>query len=374
MTADKLQSPIQFGEELKKRKITRRQALKDAGLLGLGLAVGGVPTALRAAGGELTVVAWGGETQEIQREVMFKPFAEETGIKVIDTSTPNVAKIKAQVDTGNVEWDCVYTSLNYFYNLGPQYFEPIDYSLWPKEQIDAFPKESLTEYSVGGTLFSIVNTYRTDVFPTGQHPKNWAEFFDAELFPGPRAIYASSNLISHTTEHALQAAGLAPDEVYPLTDEKIDLAFSVLDKIKPHVVSWYAASASGIQLLANMEVVMGNFSNGRGYALAQSGLPVGIEWQGGTVNADNWLILKGTRNLEGAQRFIQFASTAEKQAALTSRVPNGPANLKALDLLDKEWAMNLPSAHLDKQVFLDLKWWSEHQQEMIQRYLEWVSK
>ena len=55
---------------------------------------------------------------------MFKPFAEETGIKVIDTSTPNVAKIKAQVDTGNVEWDCVYTSLNYFYNLGPQYFEP----------------------------------------------------------------------------------------------------------------------------------------------------------------------------------------------------------------------------------------------------------
>ena len=119
---------------------------------------------------------------------------------------------------------------------------------------------------------------------------------------------------------------------------------------------------------------MGNFSNGRGYALAQSGLPVGIEWQGGTVNADNWLILKGTRNLEGAQRFIQFASTAEKQAALTSRVPNGPANLKALDLLDKEWAMNLPSAHLDKQVFLDLKWWSEHQQEMIQRYLEWVSK
>ena len=60
---------------------------------------------------------------------MFKPFAEETGIKVIDTSTPNVDKIKAQVDTGNVEWDCVYTSLNYFYNLGPQYFEPIDYSL-----------------------------------------------------------------------------------------------------------------------------------------------------------------------------------------------------------------------------------------------------
>ena len=356
-----------------KGKITRRQALKSGGLLGLGLATGGVPTLLRAGANDLTVVAWGGGTQDVQRETMFTPFAKETGIKVLDTSTPNAAKIKAQVDTGNIEWDVVYTSLNYFYNLGTDYFEPIDYSHWSQTQIDEFPKESLTEYSVGGTLFSVVNTYRTDVFPTGQHPKNWTEFFDAGSFPGPRALYASSDLISHTTEHALQAAGLTPDEVYPMTAEKVDIAFSELDKIKPHVTNWYSSSASGIQLLANKEVVMGNFSNGRGYALAQSGLPVGIEWQGGTVNSDCWMIVKGTKNLEGAQRFIQYVSTAEKLAALTSRVPNGPANLGALALLDKEWASHLPSSHLDKQVFLDLKWWSEHQQEMIQRYLEWVA-
>jgi putative spermidine/putrescine transport system substrate-binding protein len=56
----------------------------------------------------------GGIFQKAQR--LFAPFEKATGIKVIDVSPPRAAKIKAMVESKNMEWDIVYAAAGI---LGP---------------------------------------------------------------------------------------------------------------------------------------------------------------------------------------------------------------------------------------------------------------
>ena len=59
------------------------------------------------ARGEVRVQSWGGAFQDAQREAYFLPFQELSGITVIESEGPDTSKIKAMVDTGNVEQDVV---------------------------------------------------------------------------------------------------------------------------------------------------------------------------------------------------------------------------------------------------------------------------
>ena len=59
------------------------------------------------AAGEFVFSSWGGVPEKIQIKEMAKPFEQETGIKAIFTSYPDFAKVKAMVETKNVEWDVV---------------------------------------------------------------------------------------------------------------------------------------------------------------------------------------------------------------------------------------------------------------------------
>src|SRR5215469_1710827 len=88
------------------RRVSRRRFIGVAGG-GLVAATAG-PFVMRhahAAGKEVVVCSWGGTYQKALRKAYFDPFEKETGIKVIDASAPEVAKVKAQVDSRNPEWD-----------------------------------------------------------------------------------------------------------------------------------------------------------------------------------------------------------------------------------------------------------------------------
>ena len=65
-----------------------------------------IPENLKGSG-EVRVQSWGGAFQDAQREAYFIPFQELSGIKVIESEGPGPSKVKAMVDTGNVEQDIV---------------------------------------------------------------------------------------------------------------------------------------------------------------------------------------------------------------------------------------------------------------------------
>ena len=97
----------------------------------------GIPENLKGTG-EVRVQSWGGAFQDAQREAYFMPFQELSGITVIESEGPDPSKIKAMVDTGNVEQDVVQLDRSSIILLEKQgdYWEEIDYSLFDVDNID----------------------------------------------------------------------------------------------------------------------------------------------------------------------------------------------------------------------------------------------
>ncbi|TIU43914.1 MAG: extracellular solute-binding protein, partial [Mesorhizobium sp.] len=112
--------------QLNERKISRRGLISAASVL---LAA---PYVIRgdcalAQGGEISFVTWGGAYKEAVQKAVIEPFTAETGIKVNVIDTPDLAKVKAQVTSGNVDWD-VFDAPSALGASGSKegYWEPLD--------------------------------------------------------------------------------------------------------------------------------------------------------------------------------------------------------------------------------------------------------
>src|SRR5215212_8978500 len=148
----------------------------------------GIPENLKGSG-EVRVQSWGGALQEAQRKAYFKPFEEMSGIKVVESEGPDLSKIKAMVDTGNVEQDIVQIDRSEVILLEKQgdYWEPIDYSLFDTDNIDETHRY---KFSVDMLPYATVIGYRNDVFAEG--PSGQVDFWDQDAFPGPRTTAAGA--------------------------------------------------------------------------------------------------------------------------------------------------------------------------------------
>jgi len=86
-----------------KGKISRRNALKITAAAGSMLAL---PAYIRPAWAQsksLVVVNSGGTMGDARRAALYDPFTAATGIEIITVSGPELAKIKIQVQQGDVE-------------------------------------------------------------------------------------------------------------------------------------------------------------------------------------------------------------------------------------------------------------------------------
>ena len=94
-----------------KKEMTRREFLITTGAAtGAALvtaSVGPFVHTTMAKGGTLKVCSYGGSYQESQRKALIQPFADKFGVKIIEASGPDIAKVKAQVDNKAYEWDVV---------------------------------------------------------------------------------------------------------------------------------------------------------------------------------------------------------------------------------------------------------------------------
>ena len=125
-------------------------------------AVKDFPAKLKGSG-VVRVCSYGGAFQAAQRKAYFEPFQELSGIKVQESEGPDIAKVKAMVDTGNVEYDVGEFDRASMVNLARKgdYWEPIDYSLFDVENIDKTFRE---KDSVAMLPYGQMIGYRTDAF------------------------------------------------------------------------------------------------------------------------------------------------------------------------------------------------------------------
>ncbi|MBP1995404.1 ABC transporter substrate-binding protein [Paenibacillus eucommiae] len=316
---------------------------------------------------ELVVVSDGGHMTESQRQVIYKPFEEKYKVKIREVTPVDLSKLKAMVESGNVEWDVVDTDADFSLRGGNQgLLEKLDYTVIKKDDITP---RFVNDYGIGAYLYYIPIAYSLTDFSEDHHPATWSEFWDTQKFPGKRSLW--SNPLA-TLEQALVADGVEPDKLYPLD---VDRAFKSLDKIKSSVSVWWKNGDQPAQTLIGGDASVATGYNGRLSNAKKEGAKIGIEYNQVTVLGDSWVIPKGSKNKELAMKFIAFATEAEQQANMSKINDIAPANMKSYDLLSDEDKKRLGLDRAEKsQIIINNEWWYENYDKVNARYQEWLLK
>ncbi|MDZ7907339.1 MAG: ABC transporter substrate-binding protein [Gemmobacter sp.] len=346
-------------------------------------------TALTAVGfaaqADVTVMSWGGAYATSQIEAYHKPFTAETGIKVISVDADNPATpVKAMVEANNVTVDVADVEYADAIRLCDEgMLEEIDPAILPPAPdgtpaTEDFLAGALTDCAVSTIVFSTVFAYDSSKFPEG--PKTMADFFDLEKFPGKRAMRkgAKANL-----EMALMGDGVPAAEVYAMleTDEGVERAFAMLDKIKKDTI-WWEAGAQPPQLLADGEVAMTTAYNGRIFAAAVTeGKPFQVVWDGQVFEYDLFVIPKGAPNLEEAKKFLAFSTDTQRLADQAKWISYGPARKSSGALVGKfmdgttDMGPHMPTSaeNLTNALPSSYEFWVDRDSELNERFNAWLA-
>lgn len=341
-------------------------------MCGMASAIVTISVATNAASAELTVVNFGGANGVAQDAAFNRPFEAKTGVRVTAVAyNGEQGKIKAMVEAKHVNWDVVAVESG---DLGRScdegLFEKLDWSKIVKKS-DLIP-EAPQACGVGIFVWSTALAYNADRLKTA--PTSWADFWDVKRFPGKRSMRkgARGNL-----EFALMADGVAPKDVYKvlLTKAGQDRAFRKLDGLKPYI-QWWEAGAQASQFLVAGDVVMAAAFSGRIDAAQREGKNLKVVWNGSIYDLDYWAIPKGSPNKALAEQYIAYTLSQKPQQEYAHHIAYGPANVAALKALDAKTLANLPNspANGKNAVLQNIAFWTDHGDELEQRFAAWASK
>jgi len=325
-------------------------------------------TGRAGAAGKLVVRTIGGAYEEGVTKAILEPFTKATGVEVVKVPA-TLGKVLAMAEAGSMELDVMDAGELGMLSLSEKgALEKINYKAWKltnPEDVDHRRDDMVCDI-----YFSTVLGYNNEVFPTGKQPKDWAEFWDVKKFPGPRML---TDLAAGAIdlEFALLADGVPKDKLYPID---LDRAFKSLDRIRPAIRKFWDTGALSAQMLADKEVALGSIWNGRLQAIADKGAPVAIEWNQAALQVQFWGPLKGAKNAENAQTFIDFACQPQLQADLTKYIPYGPSNRLAFKYIPANIASRLPSSpeHKPKAFLQNARWWADNRSKVSERWSQWL--
>lgn len=315
-------------------------------------------------GGSLVFASYGSAYQDAQNEAFLAPWAEEHGVTVQNDGPTSYPKIQQMVESGNAVWDVADTE-PYFpvANCGTL-VEELDFS-----NIDTsnFPEGTWSDCSIPIAQYSTMMIYNTDTYSGADAPSTPADFFDLEKYPGVRMIpgWAGAGAL----EFALLADGVAPEDLYPLDTDR---AYAKLDTIRDSLTFWNTSSESQ-QAMEDGSADMWLAWSGRGYEAESNGAQIAPIWEDNLLAWASLSIIKGSKNLENAQSFIEFAAQAEPQARFAELQPYAPAELSAepqLDELQQKWNVADESVQ-SRSIVTDVQWWADNSAEAETEWTAW---
>lgn len=342
-----------------------------------------------AAADSINVVTYGGSWLEAQKRAMFDPFTEATEIEinVIPNSQYALGALRAQVESGNVEWDVI--------NLRPEAItQACDEGLLENFNMDEvlapapdgtpasadFFADFVEPCGAPQILYSIQFAFNTDTYGANG-PQTVADVFDVEKFPGKRGLQkrAYNNL-----EWALIADGVDRSVVRDVlaTDEGLDRAFAMMDKIKDHIV-WWDKAATGIQQIASGEVDIAANYNGRFWtASVIENQPIQAIWDHQIYTVTDWVVVKG-RLTDDVKAFLRSTTSPEALADISKIISYGPARKSSVELNTGNWinpdngqdmtsAMPTFADNMSTAFGRDGAWWAEHGERINERWEAWL--
>ena len=323
-------------------ELSRRTVLRAAGFGAMGAA--GLGTGTAQAAGVLNVTVYGGSFEDGWRRAVIEPFEKAnpgTKVNISQGLTFQAAALmRAQKD--DVKVDVIMMDEVAAAEVAAEGLSvplgvdkvPNIAGLYPE-----FRVPSPGYVKVG--FSSLICTYNTrSVTPA---PQSWGEFWDARYrnkiaVPG---IDTATGILFF----------LVVNEMNGGTFDNVDPGFAAMRRLKPNVVAFTTQHAQIAQLLTQGDIVMVPWASDRAVGLAKTGVPVGttIPKEGSFIGEQTLSIARGTRQLDTALAYVNFALSPEAQVgnarytfispvssravldAETSRaVPNGPEVIKLL--------------------------------------------
>lgn len=344
--------------------VHRRTFLRGATAAGVAAAVAPfVHTSVKAASRQVVLISWGGNYRKAWEEAFVTPFTKDTGIEVVIADTPDLAKVKAQVTSGNVEWD-VFDCPGSMALSGASegFWERIDTGVVDtSDLIVPYGEDYIPYYTYAGGI-----AWDPAKFPAGKHPTTFAEFWDADTYPGWRGLRTR---ISETLDIALLADGVDPQSLYPLD---VDRGFAALERIRPHVKTWIEQTPQTIALLQSGEIDFSYTYSGRVRAAQRDGTSIDFSWAQ-TLNALNYVtVLKGAPNRDAAMQLVAYTLDPERAAAFSDLLGYTPTVAKAMPLVSDETREWLPDMSNEQNVVMDDLWWQQNFAELQKRFSEWL--
>ena len=340
---------------------------------------------------EMTIVSWGGAYSNSQIKAYNEPYAEKTGVKIIndESSAEAVAKLRAMDEAGNVTWDVVDVVAADAMRLCD---EGLAMEIDPDEHLAPAPDGTSAEEDFGDLLvsdcfipqivYSTTFGYRTDLVGDTA-PTSVCDVFDLEAYPGKRALEKRP---INNMEWALLCDGVAKDEVYDVleTEEGQERALAKLDTIKDNVI-WWSAGADTPQLLADGEVVMGSTYNGRLFSvIEEQDQPVAMLWDAQVFDLDGWIIPAGLSDERKARAldYIYFATDTQRLADQAKYISYGPARASSAPLVGQHAELGIDMApHMPTDpenatnTFLyNYSFWADYRDDIDAKFQAWLAK
>lgn len=316
----------------------------------------------RAQAQPLVMVSYGGSYAEALKEVIADPFTKASGIPVQILNTPDLAKVKAQVTSKNVEWD-IFDASGPLIMAGSNnnYWEDIDTSIVKTGAIvGGVGRDRVPNYIFcGGIAWNTMGN-------AAKRPQTFAQLWDTGAFPGRRGF---RNRISETLEVALLADGVAPKDLYPLDVER---GFKALERIKPHVRKWFEQTPQMVTLIQSSEIDFIYAYPNRIRAAVQTGVPLAFSFEQ-NVNAFNYMsVLKGSKRKKAAMEYLAFALQPETQAKLAEKLSLAPVLTEATKLMSEDARKWLPNLTSPTNAFIDDEYWGKNYDTLDKRFKEWL--
>lgn len=338
---------------------------------------------------ELVIVSWGGAYTASQQKAYHEPYMKlNPDIKIIndDSSATGPAKLRAQIEAGNVTWDLLDALAADAIALCDEgLVEVIDHDKDLAPAPDGTPASEdfgdliACECFIPTIVYSTTFGYRTDKFATP--PTTIADVFNLKKFPGKRALEKKpvGNL-----EWALIADGVDGNKVYDVlsTEKGVARAFKKLDTIKDSVI-WWSKGAQPPQLLADGEVVIASAYNGRLFnAIAAENQPIEMLWDWQLYDLDGWVVPKGSPHKKEIMEYLRFGTDTQRLADQAKYISYGPARKSSAPMVSTHAELgidmkpHMPTAPQNsKQIIVkDHTWWADHEVELTERFYAWLAR
>lgn len=311
----------------------------------------------------VSYASYGGAYQEGVRKAILDHLPNDHGMKVTDyVLAGGIRDIRTKVKANAVDIDVaeLYGGLC-DQAVAEDLIIPLDYSKIPNAA--GIPENVRKSHWIGFTAYSTVLAYNTDVYGDNP-PKNWADFFDVEKFPGSRSIggtYPSTNM-----EIALLADGVPKDKIYPIDMER---AVKKWSDFKDNLTVRWTTGAQATQLATAEEVDMLTIWAARIDAAIKEGAPYAYTLQDAVMDVECLVVPKNSPNPEGAMRLINHLLDPKYQANLPDYIPYGPMNQDAFKqgLISPEKAAKVVTSteNIKKQLITDMPWWAQNMEKAV---------